>query len=76
MSLECFREFIETPISGYVFDHKAGNWRDTLQRGLVQTLGGESKHETISIEARKIAKSFELEKVSARYLEDFARLLL
>ncbi len=75
-SLECFREFIETPSTGFAFDHKAGNWRDVLQRALVQTLASESKHETVSIEARKIAKSFELEKVSARYLEDFARLLI
>jgi glycosyltransferase involved in cell wall biosynthesis len=74
-SLACFREFIEASSTGFVFDHKGENSRDSLQNGLRETMLNESGQKTISREARKIAKSFELDEVSDRYLRDFALLL-
>ena len=74
-SLPCFQEFLEPSRTGFVFDHKSGNCQDALQRGLCETLLNESGQKAVSIEARKVAKSFELEEVSDRYLKDFAHLL-
>jgi len=74
-SLPCFRDFLESSRTGFVFDHKGENCIDSLQSGLCETLLNESGQETVSREARKAAKLFELEEVSERYLKDFALLL-
>ena len=74
-SLACFREFLENSRTGFVFDHKGENCRDSLKSGLCETILNDSGQETVSREARKAAKSFELEEVSDRYLKDFALLL-
>ncbi len=74
-SLACFREFVEDSRTGFVFDHKGENFRDSLQNGLREIILNESGQETVSREARKLAKSFELGEVSDRYLGDFALLL-
>jgi glycosyltransferase involved in cell wall biosynthesis len=74
-SLDCFKEFIETSRSGFVFDHKTGKCREAMQSGLREILMNESGQKAVSREARRVAKSFELDNVSARYLKDFARIL-
>ena len=74
-SLACFREFIEASSTGFVFDHRGENCRDSLQSELCETLLNESGQETVSREGRKIAKAFELGEVSDRYLKDFTLLL-
>lgn len=74
-SLDCFKDFIETPRSGFVFDHKKGKCRESMQRALREILMNESHLKAVSREARKVAKSFELENLSDRYLKDFTRIL-
>ena len=74
-SLPCFREIIEDSSTGFVFDHRGENCRESLQSELCKTILNESRQDSVSREARQISKSFELDQVSDRYLKDFTLLL-
>ena len=74
--LACFRDYIEDGVTGFVFDHRAGEPEKTLAARLADLLGlGPEQIRRIGAGARAKVAQFDVETVAQRYLEDFASLL-
>ena len=74
-ALECFKDLVENNKSGYVFDHKSKHLDDSLMSVLSRAMQSENHNITLSEECLIKAKNFELDEVSASYLDDFSKLL-
>lgn len=74
-ALECFKDLVENNKNGYVFDHKSKHPDDSLMSILSKAIQSENHNITLSKACLIKAKNFELEKVSASYLDDFFKLL-
>ena len=74
-ALECFKDLVENNKSGYVFDHKSKHRDDSLMSVLSRAMQSENHNITLSEECLIKAKNFELDEVSASYLDDFSKLL-
>ena len=73
-NLDCFRDYIEDGVTGFVFDHRGGD--NALGDRLVHLLQlGRDELAKIGDAARAKAAEFALEPVAQRYLDDFASLL-
>ncbi len=73
--LACFADFVAPGKNGFVFrmddDRIVENLRSELQR----ILDCGNKWNNFSMEARRVAKGFEIKEVATNYLEDFSRIL-
>jgi hypothetical protein len=58
-----------------VFDHKSKHRDDSLMSVLSKAMQSENHNITLSEECLIKAKNFELDEVSASYLDDFSKLL-
>ncbi len=73
-NLDCFRDYIEDGVTGFVFDHRGGV--DALADRLGHMLRLDSdEFGKIGDAARVKAAEFALEPIAQRYLDDFASLL-
>jgi len=74
-NLECFREFIDEDVTGFVFDHRSPVPAQTLATKLQELIqDGERLAET-GIEAHRKAQEFSLERIGAAYLDDFQSIM-
>jgi len=72
--LECFGDFIEDGVTGFVFDHRAPNAPQVLAAKLQELLADDKRLEEMAVSALRKAGEFSLQRVAERYLEDFASL--
>lgn len=70
--LECFHDYIEDSVTGFVFNHRSPEPEKNLTARLLQILGvGQEEIIAMGQRAQTKAGEFEIEKVAFRYLEDF-----
>jgi len=74
-SLDCFADFVKEGKTGYVFDHNSKDPQKSFTDAFSKVLKSESKNTLISDRCIELAKEFEVEKVSKKYLMDFSKLL-
>ena len=71
-SLECFRDFVQPGVNGYVFDHSAGAQVEALSSALRVAL--DSSRLMVARSARTTAESFDLESVADQWIAHFSRM--
>ena len=75
-NLDCFRDYIQDGVSGFVFDHRNEKPEQVLAARLVDVLRlRDDERARIAAAARAIAAEFSVDVVAERYLDDFASLL-
>jgi glycosyltransferase involved in cell wall biosynthesis len=75
-ALDCFRDYIEENVTGFVFDHRRENAAQNLAQHLTEILSLDpGRLAEIRAAVRAKAAEFALEPVAQRYLDDFASLL-
>jgi glycosyltransferase involved in cell wall biosynthesis len=75
-NLDCFRDYIENGVTGFLFDHRGENAEQNLAAQLTKLFQMSSDKITkISAAAHAKAAEFALEPVAKSYLDDFATLL-
>ena len=70
-NLECFRDFIDKDINGFVFDHRSAEPAQTLAGKLQELIGDGKRLAQAAVLAHRKAGEFSLKRVAAQYLEDF-----
>ena len=75
--LPCFSDFINFGVEGFCLERLPGdNFSETIVETLLETLKiSDFKMQQLATASWKRAKQFEIEKVSVRYLEDFASMI-
>ena len=75
--LPCFSDFINFGVEGFCLERLPGdNFSETILETLLETLKiSDFKMQQLATASWKRAKQFEIEKVSVRYLEDFASMI-
>jgi glycosyltransferase involved in cell wall biosynthesis len=75
-NLACFRDYVADGVTGFVFDHRSPESAKALADRLAGVLERSPENlRRVGQAARAKAAEFDLSKVAARYLEDFASLL-
>jgi glycosyltransferase involved in cell wall biosynthesis len=75
-NLDCFRDYIQDGVTGFVFDHRNNNPEQNLAARLIHLLGLRSDERArIGAAASAVAAEFTVDVVAEQYLEDFATLL-
>jgi glycosyltransferase involved in cell wall biosynthesis len=73
--LECFHDYIEDSVTGFVFNHRSSEPEKHLTTRLLQILRlGQEEIIAMGQRAQAKAAEFEIEKVAVHYLEDFESL--
>ena len=73
--LGCFADFVAPGKNGFVFRMDDGRIVENLRSELRRILDYGNKWNDFSMEARRVAKAFEIKEVATNYLEDFSRIL-
>lgn len=73
-ALDCFRDFVSSGETGWVFDHRATDPAGALAAALGRAIADPAR-ETIAKRASESARRFGYAEVAESYLEDFERLL-
>lgn len=74
-ALDCFRDFIQDGVNGWVFDHRAANPAQALAARLRERLGDPEGLARAAQRAWSTAGEFALERVAGAYLDDFQVLM-
>jgi glycosyltransferase involved in cell wall biosynthesis len=74
-SLECFNDFIENNISGFVFNHRSENSAHLLSDILVKITNQDSDVRIISGNCYHKSKQYSLESIAKLYIQDFSELI-
>ena len=74
-NLDCFRDFIEEDLNGWVFDHRSADPAGTLASRLRGLMAPGSPIAETAARARQTAEAYSLERIATQYLEDFESLL-
>ena len=74
-SLECFCDFVKPQKNGYVFDHRCQDIEQNLSAVLKNAILSATENQVFSDLCSQKAKEYEIERLSKKYLQDFARLL-
>ena len=69
--LDCFRDFIEEEVNGFVFDHRSAHPARALATKLQELMGDEKRLAQTAELAHRKAGEFCLERIAGQYLEDF-----
>jgi len=70
-NLDCFRDFIDEDVNGFVFDHRSAHPAQTLAAKLQELIGDGKRLSQTAALAHRTAGEFSLERVAGQYLEDF-----
>jgi len=70
-NLDCFRDFIDEDVNGFVFDHRSAHPAQTLAAKLQELIGDGKRLAQTAALAHRTAGEFSLERVARQYLEDF-----
>jgi glycosyltransferase involved in cell wall biosynthesis len=73
-NLDCFRDFIDDGINGYVFDHRSADPARTLAAKLRELMNDAPRLAQAARCAHQTAGEFSLERIAGQYLEDFESL--
>ena len=73
-SLECFKEYIKEGVNGVTFNHEGFHPEHNLAKELMALTGNPARIVTISAAAAQICRDYELDRIAAMYLADFASL--
>jgi glycosyltransferase involved in cell wall biosynthesis len=75
-NLDCFRDYIENGVSGFLFDHRQNNPEENLATRMRDILSLQSDDLARIVDAaRSTAAEFASDVVAEKYLEDFASLV-
>nr|WP_129733148.1 glycosyltransferase family 4 protein [Parabacteroides goldsteinii] len=74
-SLDCFKDFIEDGVNGFVFDHRSTRAVDELSVRLEQLINDPALREKIGWKAFESSREFSNENIAGQYLAEFERLL-
>jgi len=74
-NLDCFRDFINEDVNGFVFDHRAENPALALAEKLQALIGDRERLAEAAVWAHQKAGEFSLGCVAGQYLEDFQSLV-
>jgi glycosyltransferase involved in cell wall biosynthesis len=74
-SLECFRDFIEPGVNGWVFDHRAGDPAANLANAMKMAAENPGILSRVGAVALQTAKNYSLSRVADRYLQDFEEII-
>jgi glycosyltransferase involved in cell wall biosynthesis len=75
-NIECFRDFIIPEENGFVFDHRAPDPVQALTVTIDKLVSQVSLFRTAGDRAAKVAAGFGFTSIGARFLDDFASLIL
>jgi len=73
--LDCFRDYIDDGLNGWMFDHRASDPVESLANALVQATQDKRVLAEVALRAHTTAARFSYEAVAKAYLADFATLL-
>jgi len=74
-NLDCFRDFIDEGVNGFVFDHRAANPSQALASKLIELMGDGERLAQATVYAQEKALEFSLERIATQYIEDFRSLV-
>ncbi len=73
--LDCFRDYLQDSVTGFVFNHRAANPAAELAAKLTSLLADQTRLAAIGQAGHAKAADFSLDRVADRYLQDFQTLL-
>lgn len=73
-NLDCFKDFVQPGINGYIFDHRAEHPEINLSNTLIRALHARTNYAKLSSNAWTTARNYSSSKVADLYLSDFSLL--
>jgi glycosyltransferase involved in cell wall biosynthesis len=73
-SLECFADFLEDGVNGWVFDHRGIDAEGDLESRMREVIWNGAAREAMSRKALAAANRFSLDRIAGLYLADFEEL--
>lgn len=74
-NLQCFTEFIEKDVNGFVFDHKKPHPVDELAAQMNLAISDQGRLNEVAARAYATTHSYQLEEIARRYIEDFENVI-
>ncbi|RHR52624.1 glycosyltransferase family 4 protein [Parabacteroides sp. AF17-28] len=74
--LDCFKDFVEDGINGFIFDHREKGAVERLSYLMKQLIENEELCKDIGCHAAKTAKRFSVANIADSYLQDFNQMML
>lgn len=74
-ALECFNDFIEDGVNGFVFDHRSPNAVEELASIIEQLMEHPDWRKEIGVEAFRSSRRFSNSHIADQYLSEFKILL-
>lgn len=73
-ALECFQDFVEPGLNGWIFDHRSVNAATNLASALKTVADGIDGLSQVAARAIQTARNYTVSKIADKYLDDFAEL--
>ena len=72
-NLDCFRDFVEEGVTGFVFDHRAPDPVQSLTSQLNRLVAQETMLAAVAAAGYEKSTEYSLSRVADRFLEDFEK---